>query len=90
MKIVLLEFFSGEPVCGECEICMNLVDEIAKKYGDKLKVKKYIGPSAKDKFEEYNLEVTPAIVIEETIMIIGITPSRETLKKAIDIELEYE
>ncbi|MHA1266967.1 MAG: thioredoxin family protein [Candidatus Helarchaeota archaeon] len=88
--MVLLEFFSGEPVCGECEICMNLVDEIAEEYGDKLEVKKYIGVAAKDKFEEYNLELTPAIIIEESIMIVGITPSRETLKKAIDIELEYE
>lgn len=69
---------------------MNLVDEFAKEYGNKLKVKKYIGPSAKAKFEEYHLQLTPAIVIDETIMIIGITPSRETLKKAIDTELEYE
>ncbi|MHA1251135.1 MAG: thioredoxin family protein [Candidatus Helarchaeota archaeon] len=88
--MVLLEFFSGEPVCGECEICMNLVDEIAKEYGDKLQVVKYIGPSAREKFEEYNINITPAIVIEETTMIIGITPSRETLKRAIDTELEYE
>lgn len=88
--MVLLEFFSGEPVCGECEVCMNLVDEIAKEYGDKLKVKKYIGLKAKEKFEKYHLQLTPAIVIEETIMIIGITPSRETLRKAIDTELEFE
>jgi len=88
--MVLLEFFSGEPVCGECEVCMNFVDEIAKEYGEKLQVVKYIGPSAREKFEEYNIELTPAIVIEETIMIIGLTPSRETLRKAIDTELEYE
>ncbi len=88
--MVLLEFFSGEPVCGECEVCMNFVDEIAKEYGEKLQVVKYIGPAAREKFEEYHIELTPAIVIEETVMIIGITPSRETLKKAIDTELEYE
>jgi len=88
--MVLLEFFSGEPVCGECEICMNLVDEISKEYGDKLQVVKYIGPSAREKFEEYNIQLTPAIVIEGTTMIIGVTPSRETLKRAIDMELEYE
>ncbi|MHA1651826.1 MAG: thioredoxin family protein [Candidatus Helarchaeota archaeon] len=88
--MVLLEFFSGEPVCGECEVCMNLVDEIAKEYGEKLQVVKYIGPSAREKFEEYHIQLTPAIVIEETTMIIGITPSRETLKRAIDTELEYE
>ncbi|MFX1519355.1 MAG: thioredoxin family protein [Promethearchaeota archaeon] len=87
---VLIEFFSGEPVCGECEICLNFVDEIAKEYGDKVQVEKYIGPSAKDKFEEYHIELTPAIVINETYFIIGLTPSRETIKKAIDTELEWE
>ncbi|MFX1465517.1 MAG: thioredoxin family protein [Promethearchaeota archaeon] len=87
---VLIEFFSGEPVCGECEICLNFVDEIAKEYGDKVQVEKYIGPSARQKFEEYHIELTPAIVINETYFIIGLTPSRETMKKMIDIELEWE
>jgi len=78
-----MEVFSGDPPCPGCIAVLALADEYAKKYGDKLEVIKLVGKQAMAKFEEYKLGCTPAVVINETIRIEGICPSRETLDNAL-------
>jgi len=80
---VRMEVFSGDPPCPGCIAVLALADEYAKKYGDKLEVIKLVGKQAMAKFEEYKLGCTPAVVINETIRIEGICPSRETLDNAL-------
>ena len=80
---VKMEVFSGDPPCSGCIAVLALADEYAKKYGDKLEVIKLVGKQATAKFQEYNLSCTPAVVINETIRIEGICPSRTTLESAL-------
>jgi len=80
---VRMEVFSGDPPCPGCVAVLALADEYAKKYGDKLEVIKFVGKQAMAKFEEYKLGCTPAVVINETIRIEGICPSRTTLDNAL-------
>jgi hypothetical protein len=60
-----------------------MADEYQKKYKDNLEVIKLVGKEAMTKFNEYKLGCTPATVINETIMIEGICPSRITLENAL-------
>lgn len=80
---VRMEVFSGDPPCSGCIAVLALADEYAKKYGDKLEVIKLVGKQAMAKFKEYKLGCTPAVVINETIRIEGICPSRTTLDSAL-------
>ena len=80
---VIMEVFSGDPPCLACKDVLALADEYAAKYKGKLEVIKLIGKQAMAKFEEYKLGCTPAIVINETIRIEGICPSRTTLDNAL-------
>ena len=80
---VKMEVFSGDPPCPGCIAVLALADEYAGKHKGKLEVLKLIGEEAIEKFEEYKLGCVPAIVINETIRIEGICPSRATLDNAL-------
>ena len=80
---VTMEVFSGDPPCAACKDVLALAEEYAGKHEDNLEVVKLIGKQAMAKFEEYKLGCTPAIVINETIRIEGICPSRKTLDNAL-------
>jgi hypothetical protein len=60
---------------------LRLVDEIKRDYEEKIEVEIFRGLSEKAK--EYDLKVSPAIIIDKDIRIIGVCPSKKTLKNAI-------
>jgi len=76
-----VEVFTSQPSCSGGRLVLKLIEEIKKEYGDKIEVEVYKGPSEKAK--EYGLKVSPAIVIDRDIRIIGVCPSRATLKDAL-------
>ena len=82
---VKMEVFSGDPPCSSCTELLKLADEYQKKYKDNLEVIKLIGREATVKFNEYGLGCTPATVINGSIRIEGICPSRDTLDNALKV-----
>ena len=80
---VRMEVFSGNPPCSSCIALLALADDYMDKYGDGLEIIKRVGRQATATFNEYKLSCTPAIVINETIRIEGICPSRVTLDNAL-------
>ena len=80
---VKMEVLSGDPPCPGCLAILELADEFARRYKEKLEVTKLIGEEAIAKFEEYKIGCVPAIVINEKIRIEGICPSRTTLANAL-------
>lgn len=80
---VRMEVFTGDPPCPGCVDLLKLADEYAAKHKGRLEVVSYIGQDAMAKFEEYKLGCVPAVVINETIRIEGICPSRTTLDTAL-------
>ncbi len=80
---VKMEVLSGDPPCPGCLAILELADEVALKYKEKLDVTKLIGEEAIAKFEEYKIGCVPAIVINGKIRIEGICPSRTTLANAL-------
>jgi len=81
--MVKMEVFSGGPYCSGCISILELADEVAEKYRGKLEVIKFIGEEATSMFDEYKLGCVPAVVINGTIRIEGICPSRATLDNAL-------
>lgn len=81
--MITMEVFSGGPYCPGCVSILELAAEYAQKYPEKLIVIPFIGDEATSRFEEYGLGCVPTIVINKTIRIEGICPSRTTLDNAL-------
>ena len=80
MAKVKVEIFSGDPPCLGCEALLDISNWIEKKFKEKVEVFRYVGKEGMKKFEEYKLDMVPAIVINQKIRVVGLCPSRETVE----------
>ena len=78
---IKVEVFTSEPPCSGGRLLLKLIDKIREEYGDKIEVEVYEGVNPK--LDEYNIETSPAVVIDKDIRIIGVCPSEKTLKEAL-------
>lgn len=78
---IKVEVFTSEPPCSGGRLLLKLIEEIKKEYKEKVEVEVYRGMS--EKLKEYGIEASPAVVIDGDIRIIGVCPSKETLKEAL-------
>ncbi|HPC27424.1 MAG TPA: hypothetical protein P5168_00615 [Candidatus Methanomethylicus sp.] len=76
-----IEVFTSLPSCSGGRMVLRLMDQIKKEYGDKVEIEVFKGPT--DKAKEYCLKVSPAIIIDKDVRIIGVCPSKQTMKNAI-------
>lgn len=60
---------------------LRLMDEIKREYGDRVEVEVFKGLTEKAK--EYGLKVSPAIIIDKDVRIIGVCPSKQTMRNAL-------
>jgi hypothetical protein len=81
--MVKLEVFSGDPPCPGCTALVALAKDVVSKYEGQLEVTIYEGAGGMEKFEEYKLFCVPAAVVNSSIRIEGICPSKATLNNAL-------
>jgi hypothetical protein len=77
---IKIEIFTSEPPCSGGRLLLKL-EKIKEECGNKIEVEICCGVC--QKLEEYGMKVSPAIVIDKDIRIIGVCPSEETLKEAL-------
>ncbi len=78
---IKVEVFTSEPPCSGGRLLLRLIAEIKEEYKDKIELQIYRGIN--EKLKEYDIQTSPAIVIDNDIRIIGVCPSKETLKEAL-------
>ncbi|MEM1515539.1 MAG: thioredoxin family protein [Candidatus Bathyarchaeia archaeon] len=78
---VKVEVFTSEPPCSGGRLLLKLIEKIKEEYKDKIEVEIYRGINPK--LSEYDINSSPAVVIDKDIRIIGICPSEETIKEAL-------
>ena len=78
---VKVEVFVSQPPCSGGRLLLKLMDEIKQEYGDKTEVEIHRGLDEKAK--EYRLKVSPALIIDGDIRIIGVCPTKKTIKEAL-------
>lgn len=76
-----VEVFASQPPCSGGRLLLKLIEEIKEEYRDQIEVKIYKGPG--DHLKKYQIDVSPALVIDQDIRIIGVCPSKQTLKDAL-------
>ena len=81
MSKVKIEVFFSTSVDSKNTDISELLREIEEEFGDEVEIVIY--EEHNELFKEYNLTVTPAVVVEELIKIIGVCPSKESLVSAL-------
>ena len=81
MSKVKIEVFFSTSADSKNTSISELLKEIEEEFGDEVEIVTY--EEHNELFEEYNLTVTPAVVVEELIKIIGLCPSKESLVSAL-------
>jgi hypothetical protein len=76
-----VEVFTSQPSCSGGRLVLRLMDEIKREYGDRVEVEVFKGLTEKAK--EYGLKVSPAIIIDKDVRIIGVCPSKQTMRNAL-------
>jgi len=76
-----VEVFTSQPPCSGGRLLLKLMKEIEDEYEDQIEVEVYKGPC--DQLNKYKIDVSPALVIDQDIRIIGVCPSKQTLKDAL-------
>lgn len=83
-KPVLFDFFATW--CGPCRMQTPILEELAKKMGDKVDIKKVDIDQNMDLAEKYGIRVVPTLVIEKDGMVVqsmeGVT-DLSTLEKLL-------
>jgi hypothetical protein len=78
---IRVEVFISEPPCSGGRLLLKLIDKIREEYRETIEVE--ICKGVNPKLCEYNIETSPAVVIDKDVRIIGVCPSEETLKEAL-------
>lgn len=83
MKSKIIVFTSGNPYCSACVEISKLIEKLREDCRDHVKVIEFTGEEAMSKLEEYGLSFLPSLIINDDVIIEGVCPSLETLKKAL-------
>lgn len=75
------EVFTSQPPCSGGRLLLKLMEKIREEYEDQIELQVYKGPC--DQLKKYKIDVSPAIVIDKDIRIIGVCPSKQTLEDAL-------
>lgn len=78
---IKVEVFTSEPPCSGGRLLLKLIDKIKEEYEKKIEVEIHKGVNPR--LSEYNIETSPAVIIDKDIRIIGVCPSEQTLKDAL-------
>lgn len=80
---ITIEAITANPPCPGCLELMKVVAEVGLEHGKKLNIVNYVGAMGNEAFKKHGLTAVPAVVINETVRIMGVAPDKETLIKAI-------
>ena len=86
MATIIIKVFGGSPPCAKCKNVEKCLKEAVKELGLDAEV---VAVSAlSDEADRYDIMITPAVVINERVVLKGRSPPKEELKHIIQRELE--
>ena len=80
--MVNIEILTTELGCSKCELAMEIINRVVKKYKGQIKVIKTDITKHPDKLMKYNVMTTPSIIINGKLAFEG-TPKENELDKKI-------
>jgi small redox-active disulfide protein 2 len=82
----IIKIFGGEPPCARCRAVEKGLNEAIKEMGLDAQVVHVSALS--EEADKYDILSTPAVVINEKLVVKGTVPSKEELKKILEKEIK--
>jgi len=81
MSKIVIEAFLSVPPCSGGVAVRRLLQRAQEEFGDKIEVITHVGRDAK--WQEYNINNAPAMVVGDLVKFVGLAPSYECLVGAL-------
>ncbi|MGQ9759588.1 MAG: thioredoxin family protein [Candidatus Methanomethylicaceae archaeon] len=85
MAEYLIKVFGADPPCARCKAVVKVAGEVAKDLGLDIKIEHLSVTS--EEAELYDILSTPAVVLNEKVVLAGRVPSKEEFKAILKKEL---
>jgi protein-disulfide isomerase len=85
MSDKIIKVFGGEPPCAKCRAAEKILNEIVKELGSDVQVVHVSALS--DEADKFDILTTPAVVINDKVIVVGVMPPKAELKKIIEKEI---
>jgi len=84
--MIKVKVFGSTPPCAKCKEVEKRAIKVAGKYPGKIEVAKFGALS--EEGDKYGVILTPTVVINDTVVVVGKVISEDELEKLIKKELE--
>jgi len=84
---VIIRVFGPNPPCKKCKAAETIARDVAQKF-EGVAVEKHNVLS--EEAEEYNIMMTPTVLVNDTAVEVGKVPSEEKLEKAVRAALKAQ
>jgi protein-disulfide isomerase len=78
---LIVKVFGSEPPCAKCKMAYDIARKVQEQIGEGVVVEKYSALS--EEGEKYGIMMTPTVVVEDEITVVGKIPSEKKLEHII-------
>jgi protein-disulfide isomerase len=83
---IIVKVFGTEPPCTKCNAAYNAAKKVQKRIGGGVVVEKYSALS--EEGDEYGIMMTPTVVVDGEVVVVGKVPSEKKLEAIIRSKME--
>ncbi|MEA3323575.1 MAG: thioredoxin family protein [Euryarchaeota archaeon] len=78
---IIVKVFGSDPPCAKCKMAHDIAEKVSKRIGDGVVVEKHSALS--EEGDKYGIMMTPTIVVNDEIAVVGKTPTEKKLEEII-------
>ena len=78
---IIIKVFGTEPPCAKCNAAYNAAKKVSEQIGNGVIVEKHSALS--DEGDKYGILMTPTIVVDDVVVVVGKAPSEKKLEEII-------
>ncbi|PXF61002.1 MAG: thioredoxin family protein [Candidatus Methanogaster sp.] len=78
---IIVKVFGSDPPCAKCKVAHDIAKKVSEKIGTGVVVEKHSALS--EEGDKYGIMMTPTVVINDEIAVVGKAPSEKKLEEII-------
>ena len=78
---VIIKVFGSEPPCAKCKLAYDVARKVQERIGEGALVEKH--SALEREGDKYGIMMTPTIVVDDEIVVVGKAPSEKRLEEII-------
>ncbi len=83
---IIVKVFGSDPPCAKCKVAHDIAKKVSERIGEDVVVEKHSALS--EEGDKYGIMMTPTVVVNDEIVVVGKAPSEKKLEKIIRSKME--